>query len=294
MSDSKNILYIFSFMLLILTGCEAESSWAPLPNTGEEPVEVRFHASMVGASVTVSRSEYTEENPLEVNEKVGIWNEYYNNLSLTCGEKTEKKTQLKMTSGGRVYYPYGIYNMTIYAYAPYMEALEEGGKLKVTTEWEPEAEGVKDPIWGKTEVNKETGAKFVNVPFNFTHQMARLRIQFEATEVNFTDLNVYLTFDRPQYGVMNLKDGSMTASDESTTYTLVPQDLETIYDRTVLSGSILKNIRVTLEDDENTYEYSHPWEKTFDASGKIHTITIRPEAIRTNQNTILQPKNKEL
>ena len=66
MSNSKNILYLISLMLLMLTGCEADTSWAPLPGEGEEPVEVRLHATTVGAGVEVSRA--TALDGLSVND----------------------------------------------------------------------------------------------------------------------------------------------------------------------------------------------------------------------------------
>ena len=301
MSDSKNILYLFSFMLLILTGCEAESSWAPLPDKGEEPVEVRFHASMVGASVSIGRAEYdTTQEKLEIDEQVGIWNEHYENLSLTCIDKTENTVHLEKTDGEMVYYPNDINNMTIYAYAPYTINEEneeplistENGTLKVTTEWEPNEPGVKDPIWGKAEVNKRSGDNIVRAGFHFTHQMARLRIQLKSGGVNYSKFSISLTFDQQQHGVMNLMNGEMSVENpEEKTYILYPWHMGIIYDRTILLGSTLKNIRVNIENYEYRYEYNYPWEKTFDASGKIHTITIDPEAIRTNQNTIIQPKS---
>ena len=79
MSNSKNILYLFSLMLLWLTGCETDSSWAPLPDREEEPVEVRFHAIRTRVGGTLSRANYTEKDAWATGDKIGIWNEFYNN-----------------------------------------------------------------------------------------------------------------------------------------------------------------------------------------------------------------------
>ena len=182
--------------------------------------------------------------------------------------------------------------------------MEEGGKLKVTTEWEPEIEGVKDPIWGSTPVNKVSEAISVDALFNFMHQMARLRIQLEGETVNYSKLVIALTFNQQQHGVMNLMNGEMSVENpEEKTYELELQEYELellqdiednrklILDRTILLGSRLKSIRVNMEDIEYRYEYNYPLEKTFNTQGKVHTLIIHPEAIKTHQNTLIQPKN---
>ena len=122
--------------------------------------------------------------------------------------------------------------------------------------------------------------------------MARLYIKIIDRGINYVDLKISLTFDKQQHGVMNLMTGEMSVDNpQEKTYILDPWHMGIIYDRTILLGSTLKNIRVNIENNEYRYEYNYPWEKTFDEKGKIHTITIDPEAIRTNQNTIIQPKN---
>lgn len=283
MSDSKNILYLFAFMLLMLTGCEAESSLAPLPNAGEEPVELRFHARVAGAGVSVARSEYTAEDMLQEGDRIGIWNEYYHNLQMTCKETnaTDNKTALEMTDGSRLLYPYGTSRMTVCAYAPYVEQ-PVNGTIKVTTEWEPTVEGVKDPIWGSVQVEKEEDASLVNAELSFAHRMARLQIVFTGEAQN---VSVTLTFDAPQHGVMNLADGNMTPdTQEEKQYTLDVADVNTTFDRTVLLGSTLKTVQVILTDDTGTYTYNSTQEKILDYPGKIHRLNISLEGVKKKGN----------
>ena len=282
MSDSKNILYLFAFMLLMLTGCEAESSLAPLPNAGEEPVELRFHARVVGADVSVARSEYTPEDMLQAGDRIGIWNEFYHNLQMTCKEThaTDNRIALEMTDGSRLLYPYATSMMTVCAYAPYVEQPVDG-TVPVTTEWEPQQEGIKDPIWGSVQVEKAEDVRLVNAELGFAHRMARLQIVFTGDAPNVSNVSVTLTFDAPQHGVMNLADGNMTsATQEEKTYTLEVQDVSTTFDRTVLTGTTLKTVQVTLTDDTGTYTYSSTQEKKFDTPGRIHRLNISLEGIK--------------
>ena len=282
MSDSKNILYLFAFMLLMLTGCEAESSLAPLPNAGEEPVELRFHARVVGAGVSVARSEYAAGTVLTEGVKIGIWNEFYDNLQMTCKETdaTDKKTALEMTDGSRLLYPYTTNLMTVCAYAPYVEQPVDG-TIPVTTEWEPQQEGVKDPIWGSVQVEKAEDVRLVNAELSFAHRMARLQIVFTGEPQNVSNVSVTLTFDASQHGVMNLADGNMTpATQVETPYTLTTTDVSTTFDRTVLKGSTLKTVQVTLTDATDTYTYSSTQEKTFNSPGAVHRLNIDLEGVK--------------
>jgi len=268
-------------MLLMLTGCEAESSLVPLPNGGEEPVEVRFHAKVVGADVSVSRSEYTAGTALQENERIGIWNEFYDNLQMTCKETntTDNQTimKLELPDGGKLFYPYGTNLMTVCAYAPYVEQPMDG-TIPITTEWEPAQEGVKDPIWGSVQVEKAGDVRLVNAELEFAHRMARLQVVFTGEGEN---VSVTLIFDAPQHGVMSLADGNMTSATQAETpYTLDITDASATFDRTVLLGSTLKTVQVTLTDDTDTYTYSSTLEKRFETPGLIYRLNIDLEGVK--------------
>ena len=64
MSKRVNISYLFSIILLLLTGCEQENSQTPSPNNGEEPVEILLSANVMQVSASIiTRNDFVEENP---------------------------------------------------------------------------------------------------------------------------------------------------------------------------------------------------------------------------------------
>ena len=252
MSNSKNILYLISLILLMLTGCEADSSFAPFPNEGEELVEVRFHAVTVGASVDVSRAEnHVEKNALANNDQIGIWNEFYPNVSLTYTEGNDPN--LKTTNDEIIYYPLQTEQLKVYAYAPYSETATnlENNTVNVRSEWEDnvaDEKYIKDPLWASSTISKTNRT----AEFYFKHQMARLKIHLN--NININQLNSYeimLVFDRKQRGTMNLENGNIEPSESNGEYKyyikhkrILNEGIPTEYDYTILPGTVLKEIDV--------------------------------------------------
>lgn len=294
MSNSKNILYLISLMLLMLTGCEAETSLAPFPNEGEEPIEVRLHATTLGASVEVSRAN-DETIPLPENTQVGMWGATYQNLTLNYDQNTQA---LNTTDQSKIYYPLQTETMNIYAYAPYsIEAYdEEDNSIWVRSEFDEYLEHIHyitDPVWTRTSVKKEDAQNgIISTWLKFQHAMSKLQIYFihdkgkEYDTIGFT-----INFDRHQYGKMSLETGNITKGNtQGNTYkrylenpilhpkaeTTTPQ-----YDYTILPESILEYIYIYFKDSDGnswTYEYDFTAEgntpfPAFEA-GKINKMII--------------------
>ena len=271
MSNSKNILYLISLILLMLTGCEADTTLAPLPNPGEEPVEVRFHATTFGANVEVSRAEnYTEKNTLTADDKIGIWNDYYSNIKMIYNESDA--VNLNTENGEKTYYPYQTEEMKIYAYAPYStEAYDnEKNTIRVKSEWVVEKgldNYITDPIWATATTTKEQ-ATTEPVDLEFQHVMSRLKIYLVNDErKSYNLIYVNLTFDRTQYGEMSLETGNITPTLTNYHYevfdindlktTLLPKEdtTEPHFDHTVLPGSKLKCISVWIMTEQGLKKY---------------------------------------
>lgn len=274
MSNSKNILYLLSLVLLMLTGCEAEAPTALLPTKGEGPVEVRFHAINVGAGVTVSRANYSDVATSLQENKIGIWNEFYDNISLTYTENTTPN--LSTTNNEKIYYPYDTEELPIHAYAPYSEtALQtETESVLVRSEWEEEdaySHYITDPIWACDTITKEAPT----AELGFKHQMARLKMDITPeTRVTYSSYTIELTFDRTQHGQMSLATGEITPTgmDEGEDYTYtetynssVDNEMPISYDHTILPGTKLKKITIQFVSDNETknYEYTYTDDKPF-------------------------------
>ncbi|MBR5541857.1 MAG: fimbrillin family protein [Bacteroides sp.] len=256
MSNSKNILYLISLILLMLTGCEADSSLAPFPNEGKEPVEVRFHAISVGASVDVSRAEnHVEKIALVNGDQIGIWNEFYPNISLTYTENGDP-TNLNTTNNEIIYYPLQTEQLNVYAYAPYSETETNlnNKTVNVRSEWEDKnayKNYITDPLWASATITKTNRTAI----FQFQHQMARLKINL----INVNQPNSYeimLVFDRTQRGTMNLENGNIEPSESNGEYKYYIKHIsklnETIpkeYDYTILPGTVLKEIDVQYSEE---------------------------------------------
>ena len=276
MNNSKNILYLICLMLLLLTGCEAEAPIAPLPNNGEEPVEVRFHAVTVGADVTVSRANYEEKASLVTGDEIGIWNELYNHIKLTY--TANANPNLSTTNHETIYYPYHTEKLPVYAYAPYSETAfnTETGSISVKSEWVEDAaynDYITDPIWAADTISKGD-----TVNFKFTHQMARLKIEIKPEEgVIYSNYTLTFTFDRAQHGEMSLTNGEITSSTENSDYNYTETykdpagsnatgiNMPINYDHTILPGSKLKTIKVQFAERSGiiTYEQSYTDEQPF-------------------------------
>lgn len=280
MSNSKNILYLTSLMLLMLTGCEADTSWAPLPDKGEEPVEVRLHATTVGAGVEVSRA-----TALDGSSQIGMTGGTYQNLTLNYNTTTKT---LNTTDQSKIYYPLQTDIMNIYAYAPYStEAYDEqDNTVLVRSECQ---EGnlwngyITDPIWAKTSVTKDnpTGT------LTFAHVMSRLQIYLVHDQgKEYTNIRIEIDVDRSQYGKMSLETGEITSSNpQNDTYkryvddqTLQPKENTDTpqLDFTILPGTVLKKVRVYFEGLNEDFEQEFTEMNPFPAfvAGKINRIVI--------------------
>ena len=282
MSNSKNILYLISLMLLMLTGCEADTSIAPFPNEGEEPVEVRLHATNVGAGVEVSRA-----TALDGSSQIGMTGGTYQNLTLNYDNSTTPN--LSTANGSKIYYPLQTTSMNIYAYAPYSEEAYnyEENTVLVKSEWQEGGRWngyITDPIWAKTSVTKDnpTGT------LTFAHVMSRLQIYLVHDQgKEYTNIRIEIDFDRLQYGKMSLETGIITsANPHDDTYkryvdkqTLQPKehtDIPQLY-ATILPGTVLKKVRVYFEGlNEDGFEQEFTETNRFPAfeAGKINRMII--------------------
>ena len=298
MSNSKNILYLISLILLMLTGCEADSSLAPFPNEGKEPVEIRFHAISVGASVDVSRAPY-EEKGFETDDQIGIWNEFYSNISLTYNNNPDAEYNLSTTDNSTIYYPFQTNEMTVYAYAPYSDEAynSNNNTVLVRSEWEEGSDYshyITDPLWAKTtDITKD--APTANL--EFTHQMARLKIKIVPQQgITYEKYKLILTFNCPQYGTMSLEDGKIRtvyslgtdtdAYNYEETY-MGTSEMPTEYDHTILPGSGLKSISVRFTEEKGkNYEYIGTFQTSpsFE-NGKVTNMVIYLEKLRDHKNT---------
>lgn len=272
MSNSKNILYLISLMLLMLTGCEADTSWAPLPEEGEEPVEVRLYATTVGAGVEVSRAS-GDTIPLPENMwKIGMTGGTYQNIALNYDETTQA---LKRTDQGTIYYPLQTDTMHIYAYAPFKEEayISDEDSVKVKSDWETSQEFdgyITDPIWAHTSVTKNnpTGT------LTFKHAMSRLQIcLMDTINVSYTEHRITLYFDCPQYGKMSMTTGMIKGyklmEDKFYAYTDSLNEVHSLqsianqhYEHTIMPESELKRISVSFKKENNSidYQYNYPEE----------------------------------
>ena len=285
MSNSKNILYLISLMLLMLTGCEADTSIAPFPNEGEEPVEVRLHATTVGVGVEVARAN-GETIPLLEGTKVGMTGGTYQNIALNYDYSTTPN--LSTANGSKIYYPLQTTSMNIYAYAPYSEEAynDEENTVKVKSEWQ---EGdlwngyITDPIWAKTSVTKTNPTGILT----FAHAMSRLQIYLvHDQEKEYTNIRIKIDFDRSQYGIMSLETGVITSEKlQEDTYkryvddqTLKPKEKtdRPQLDFTILPGTVLKKVRVYFSglNEDFVQEFTETNQFPAFEAGMINRIVI--------------------
>lgn len=291
MSNSKNILYLTSLMLLMLTGCEADTSIAPFPNEGEEPVEVRLHATTVGVGVEVTRAS-GDTIPLPENMwQIGMTGGTYQNIALNYDETTQA---LKRTDQGTIYYPLQTDTMHIYAYAPFKEEayISEEDAVKVKNSWETSQEFddyITDPIWANTSVTrkKPTGT------LTFKHVMSKLQIYLvsEVEGKTYDDISLVIDFDRSQYGKMSMETGEISPAQtgdssykqNEATLTLNPKgNTNTPHDDfTILPGTELKKITVDFKDLDRPYVLEFTEEAPFPAfvAGKVIPMYINLEKI---------------
>lgn len=281
MSNSKNILYLISLMLLMLTGCEADTSIAPFPNEGEEPVEVRLHATTVGAGVEVSRA-----TALDGSSQIGMTGGTYQNLTLTYDNNTKA---LKRTDQGTIYYPLQTDTMYIYAYAPFKEEayISDEDSVKVKSDWETSQDFddyITDPIWANTTVTKNnpTGT------LTFKHAMSKLQIYLvsEVEGKTYTNISLAIDFDRSQYGKMSMETGEISPAQtgdcsyekSETTLTLNPKGSTNTpqLDFTILPGTVLKKVRVYFNglNEDFVQEFTETNQFPAFEAGMINRIVI--------------------
>ena len=291
MSNSKNILYLISLILLMLTGCEAETSLAPFPNEGEEPIEVRLHATTFGSGIEVSRA-----TALDGVSQIGMTGGTYQNLTLNYNTSTKA---LNTTDQSKIYYPLQTETMNIYTYAPYSaEAYDEAeNTIRVKSEWH---EGdnlddyITDPIWATTAVTKEQAVNgIVSASLQFKHVMSRLQIFFVHDRgKTYENIDFSIEFDKVQYGKMSMETGEITPAysgseiykREMGSKTLDSKENTTTpqYDYTVFPGSILKKVYIYNIKDTNGYSDSYEYDFTAEGNrpfpaleaGKIYKMII--------------------
>ena len=297
MSNSKNILYLISLMLLMLTGCEADTSIAPFPNEGEELVEVRLHATTVGAGVEVARAN-GETIPLPEDTQIGMTGGTYQNLTLNYNNSATPN--LSTANGSKIYYPLQTETMNIYAYAPYSpEAYDEQDNTVLVRSLFDEQNTsrdhyITDPIWATTAVTKEQAVNgVVSASLQFKHVMSKLQIYLvnDTGEKTYSEIDLSLVFDRLQYGKMSMQTGEVTtANTREETYkrrlentNLLPQaDTATPqYDYTVFPGSVLQQIYISMRDvNDNVWRYEYNFTADGNTSfpafeaGKINRMII--------------------
>lgn len=285
MSNSKNILYLISLMLLMLTGCEADTSIAPFPNEGEELVEVRLHATTVGAGVEVARAN-GETIPLPEGTQVGMTGGTYQNIALNCDNSTTPN--LSTANGSKIYYPLQTTSMNIYAYAPYSEEAynDEENTVKVKSEWQegdPWNGYITDPIWANTSVTKNQPTGILT----FAHAMSRLQIYLvHDQEKEYKNIRIEIDFDRSQYGIMSLETGVITSEKlQEDTYKryvddqrLKPKDNTDTpqLDFTILPETVLKKVRVYFDglNEDFVQEFTETNQFPAFVAGKINRIVI--------------------
>lgn len=270
----------------MLTGCEADTSIAPFPNEGEELVEVRLHATTVGAGVEVARAN-GETIPLPEGTQVGMTGGTYQNIALNCDNSTTPN--LSTANGSKIYYPLQTTSMNIYAYAPYKEEAYnyEENTVLVRSEWQ---EGnlwsnyITAPIWAKTSVTKNQPTGILT----FAHAMSRLQIYLVHDQGKaYTNMRIEIDVDRSQYGKMSLETGKITSSNpQNDTYkryvddqTLQPKENTDTpqLDATILPGTVLKKVRVyfdgfSVDGFEQEFTETNPFPAF--VAGKINRIVI--------------------
>ena len=282
----------------MLTGCEADTSIAPFPNEGEEPVEVRLHATTVGVGVEVTRAGYVP-TALTNGTEIGMFGGILQNLKLVYNNNANPN--LSTEKQGKIYYPLQTDSINIYAYAPYNpQVYNEEDSILVRSEWHEGTEWanyITDPIWANDTVfRREAVDGVIDASLRFKHTMSKLQIFLvDTTNVTYTEHRVILTFDCPQYGKMSLKTGNIRA-DEATEeryeygdsysgyYNLNPYDTNNpYYEHTIMPQSKLKHIFVSFKkaNDDYIYQYNYPEKDSGQdftimefAPGKINRIVI--------------------
>lgn len=254
MSKRVNILSLFSTMLLLLTGCEQETSLSPLLPAGEkEPVEIHLSARVAEVSTVITRAETDFYTTLTGN-PVGLYGLKGRGASFTDSiymdnRSLEYENGLLTSSTAKVYFPTGRDSALLYAYYPYTSdpiplpgnatgrcIRVKGGMSTTSDEW---ADAPKDPLYAfakSTIVRKKEGEAEATpsgkAELKFFHRMARLQILVNTNAAEDYRLQeVHVTFASHQHGYMDLRTGEIITADatpETCTKTLADQSLRNV------------------------------------------------------------------
>ena len=221
---TTNLSILFSFALLMLTGCEQNTAEV-LPPQGEEPAEVLFSARIADVQIS-TRTNYTEKTGFALNDKIGLfaWKEentsesaYIENSLLVSNAGGSELT----APGQKIYFPYQATVLGLYAYSPYSNTTVSNNLVNIQSELENIEGYIKDPLWAKTTIQKTDNPK--KATFNFSHRMARLKIYvYKDAEVtdDYNLKSIQVTFYNKQTGILNIVTGAITSSDATEiTYT---------------------------------------------------------------------------
>lgn len=257
MSKRVNILSLFSTMLLLLTGCEQETSLSPLLPSGEkEPVEIHLSARVAEVSTVITRAEtdfYTTltGNPVGLYGLKGRGASFADSIYMDNRSLEYDNTNKSLTSStAKVYFPTGRDSALLYAYYPYTSdpiplpgnatgrCIRVKGGMSTTSpnEW---TNAPKDPLYAfakSTIVRKkkeETEATLSGkAELKFIHRMARLQILVMTNALEDYRLQaVHVTFASHQHGYMDLRTGEIITADatpETCTETLADQSLKDV------------------------------------------------------------------
>lgn len=236
MSKRINISYLFSIMLLLLAGCDKDSSLTPPPNR-EEPVEILLNAQVVRVSTSITRSDFQDETSFNDGKQIGIFglrsegasftdNPYLNNLTFTnnAGE---------LTGTGKIYFPSGKTTSYLYGYYPYTEtaklyksgdeiSIPVRGGLSGTTDatW---ADAGTDPLHATatptieraSENSAQATPSPVEVTLSFRHKMAQLQIMVNTEDADYRLQEIITTFSANQHGYMNIRNGEIISANST-------------------------------------------------------------------------------
>lgn len=326
MSKRVNISYLFSIMLLLLTGCEQETSLAPSPIHGEEPVEILLSANVVQVSASIlTRSDFLNETSFkDGTRKVGVFGlrtqdgsftdyPYVNNFALT------NSSDGTLSGDGQIYFPagYGTITAYLYGYYPYTaeaELVSQGNDILIPVK--SGLSGVADGKWTNagTDPLHATAAPTIErvenavnerpsipVTLTFKHMMAQLQIFVNtATSDKYRLQEIITTFSKHQHGYMNVRNGEITSADsnsETITETFPSEDFigaatataQSIHSVLPGTDAIQKiEVKIKIDGEENGKVYEAFNAATANKSINLTAGSITAVTINFNPNTATQ------
>lgn len=327
MSKRVNISYLLSTILLLLTGCEQETSLVSSPTDGEEPVEILLSANVVQVSASIiTRSDFLNETSFKDGTKqVGVFGlqaqdgsftdyPYVNNFALT------NNSDGTLSGDGRIYFPAGYGKITAYLYGYYPYTAEAGlipqgndilipvksGLSGVAdTKW---ANANTDPLHATAAPTFERVEGAINerpsipVTLNFRHMMAQLQISVNTETLDKYRLQeIITTFSKHQHGYMNVRNGEITSanpdSEETCTETFPDEDFigaatataQSIHSALPGDNAIRKiEVKIKIEGEENGRVYEAFNAATANKSINLTAGSITAVTINFNPNTTAQ------